>query len=310
MKNAFFLASVFATAAMPQNGPAFRSNVDIVVVPFTVANASGAAVGDLTRGELRGFDNGVQRSIENLWIDTNLPLTIGVIVDASESQQDRLAEHRRTVVDLLERILRPADRAFVIAADEDIRTWANLSGSTADIRSLLAGSPGALFGEQCAKRESKLAGFRPTPSCGSSPLWNAIYSAARYGLHPLSGNKALLVLSDGFDSGSTRGWNEAADAASRAGASVYAIQYQSGSGRNFAPDLYRLVREAGGALFQAPGGDYQPIVSRLEADLRHRYVLGFRPERLTGKVRHEVRVEVSRPDVTVRARKTYFLERQ
>src|ERR1019366_7388574 len=57
----------------------------------------------------------------------------------------------------------------------------------------------------------------------------------------VNGNKALLILTDGFDSGSTHSWRQAADAANRADASVYAIQYRSAFGRNFAPDLYRLV---------------------------------------------------------------------
>jgi hypothetical protein len=87
---------------------------------------------------------------------------------------------------------------------------------------------------------------------------------------------------------------------------VYAIQYLSGFGGKFAPDLYRLVAEAGGASFNAPHGEFGPIVSRLETDLRRRYVLGFRPERLSGKIRHDVRVEVTRPNMSVRARKAYF----
>jgi VWFA-related protein len=137
-------------------------------------------------------------------------------------------------------------------------------------------------------------------------LWDAIHDASRLKLHSVNGNKALLILTDGFDSGSTRTWQQAADAANRADVSVYAIQYRSAFGRNFAPDLYRLLAETGGAWFRAPEGKYGSIVARIETDLRHRYILGFRPERLSGKVRHNIRVEVSRPDLTVRARKTYF----
>lgn len=119
-----------------------------------------------------------------------------------------------------------------------------------------------------------------------------------------------MILTDGFDSGSAHSWREAADAANRAGASVYAIQYRSGFGRNFAPDLYRLVAQAGGAWFRAPDGEYGPMVARIETDLRHRYVIGFRPERLSGKIRHDIRVDVTRPDLTVRARERYFQEPQ
>jgi hypothetical protein len=95
----------------------------------------------------------------------------------------------------------------------------------------------------------------------------------------------LLILTDGFDSGSVYTWRQAVDEAQRADASVYAIQYKSAFGRSFAPDLYRVVQETGGTWFRAPGSEYQPIVSRIETDLRRRYVLGFRPERLSGKVR-------------------------
>jgi hypothetical protein len=94
----------------------------------------------------------------------------------------------------------------------------------------------------------------------------------------------------------------------RAGVSVYAIQYRSGFGRTFAPDLYRLVSQTGGTWSSAPGQEYEPIVSRIETDLRRRYVLGFRPERESGRIRHDLRVEVTRRDLTVRARKTYFLD--
>jgi hypothetical protein len=127
-------------------------------------------------------------------------------------------------------------------------------------------------------------------------------------MRPLTGSKALLILTDGFDTGSTYTWRQAVDEAARADTAVYAIQYPSASGKSFAPELYRVVAEAGGTWFQPPGNEYQPIVSRMETDLRRRYVLGFRPERLSGRIRHDLRVEVARPGFIVRARKTYFYE--
>lgn len=290
------LACAVAVTSYSQTVPAFRSNVELVAIPCTVVDAHGAAVSGLTRDEFRVYDNGVQRKIENLWLDTDQPLTLGVIIDASESQQEQFAEHRQTALELLERILRPGDRAFVISVDQDVRLWVELTDSQAEIRKQMAGQPGNKFGLPCVKRSV----------CGSSPLWNAIYDAAHLKLRTLAGNKSLVLLTDGFDSGSTHTWREAADAAHKADTTVYGIQYQSGFGGRFAPDLYRLVSEAGGAMFRAPRGEYGPIVSRIETDLRRRYVLGFRPEKLSANSRHEVRVEVTRPDMTVRARRSYF----
>lgn len=87
---------------------------------------------------------------------------------------------------------------------------------------------------------------------------------------------------------------------------MYAIQYRSAFGRNYAPDLYRLAAEAAGTWFPAPAGRYDQIISRLETDLRHRYVAGYRPDPLSAKVRHDIRIEVSHPNLTVRARKSFL----
>jgi VWFA-related protein len=307
IKNPAFLACVLAAASPSQNTPAIRSNVDLVTIPCIVVDAHGVAVHDLTRDEFRVFDNGVGRKLENLWLDTDLPLTLGVIIDGSESQQAQLAEHRETASALLQRILRPGDRGFVVSVDEDVRLWVDLTTTAADVGKQMTRSRGDLFGQPCPKRESNVPGIRPTSVCGASPLWNAVYDAARLKLRPLTGNKALLILTDGFDSGSTHDLKDAIDEAQRADTSVYAIQYPGSFGGRYAPALYRLLGETSGTWFRPPRGEYGPIVSRLETDLRRRYVLGFRPERMSfGKVRHEVRVEVTRPNLSARARKTYF----
>ena len=306
IKNPVFLACLFAAVSSSQDRPAFRSNLELVTIPCAVVDAHGAPVTNLTREEFRIYDNDARRIVDHLWFDKDQSLTLGVIIDTSDSQQEQVAEHRQTALALLERLLRPGDRAFVISVGEDVRVWADVAGATAELRKQLAADPGELVGAPCPKRPATLSGVTPISTCGGSPLWNAIYDTARLKLRPLAGNKALLILTDGFDTGSTHTWRQAADEVDRAEASVYAIQYRSDLGGRFAPDLYRLLEESGGAWFGPPAGEYDNIVSRMEADLRRRYVLGFRPDAARGKVRHDVRVEVTRPDLKVRARKAYF----
>src|SRR5436190_24209741 len=134
LKSPVFLATICAAALWPQNRASFRSDVDVVAIPCTVVDSKGVAVLDLTRDEFRVYDNGIRRIVENLWLDTDLPLTLGVIIDASESQQEQLAEHRQTVIELLERILRPGDHGFVISVDEDVRLWVDITATTAELR--------------------------------------------------------------------------------------------------------------------------------------------------------------------------------
>ena len=143
-----------------------------MVVPLTVVDANGIAVEGLTREEFQVYDNDVRRPIESFWVDNNdLPLTLGIVIDASESQKEQLSEHRQTAIDLVERILRAGDRTFVISVDEDVRLWVDLTGVTStNLRRGIAGSPIDLFGLPCARQNSGIAGFRGMSVCGSSPL--------------------------------------------------------------------------------------------------------------------------------------------
>jgi Ca-activated chloride channel homolog len=297
IKTPTILACLFAVTSLSQTAPEFHSKIELVAVPCTVVDANGSTVVGLNRDEFRVYDNGVRRIIQNFWFDTDEPLTLGIIIDASESQREQVAEHRRAAMEILERVLRPGDRAFVISVDEHVSLWVDLAATAAEVRDQMSRQGGDSFGEPC-----------PATVCGASPLWNAIYDAARLKLRPLNGNKALLILTDGYDTGSTHTWHEAANEVHRADATLYAIQYFSGFGGRHVPDLYRLLAEAGGTRFAEPRGDYSRIVSRLNTDLRQRYVLGFRPEILSGKVRHDLNVEVTRSELSVRARKTYFQE--
>ena len=251
---------------------------------------------DLTREDFRVFDNGVPRIVEHLWVDTDQPLALAVLLDVSQSQRAQFAEHSQTAAALLRRILRSGDTAFIVSIDEDIRLLPNVDAVS-----------GPILGDPCPKQASNLPGGRSTSVCGGSPIWNAVYDTARLKLRALTGAKAILILTDGFDTGSTHTLSQAIDETQRADASVYAIEYPGALGTRYAPDLYRLAGATAGAWFSSPAGNYDSIVSRLETDLRRRYVLGFRPEKLTfNKPRHDLRIEVIRPDLTVRAKRAYF----
>jgi len=280
---------LLACALFSQETVGFRSRVDLVAVPCTVVDAAGAPVFGLTREDFLVFDNDVRRIVSYFSRDDDQPVTLGILIDESDSQYALRSEHRRTALDLLRRMLRPGDSAFVISIGEDVRLFRDRTLTEMES-----------FGEPCGRRQG-------VSVCGGSPLWDAVSDAARLKLQGVRGNKALLLLTDGYDTGSARTWSEAAAAAQKADATVYAIQYPSGSGRSYAPQLYRLVAETAGTWFSATPGDLGPVVARLERDLRRRYVVGFRPETVTlGKLRHEVRIEVTRPGLSVRARRTYF----
>jgi hypothetical protein len=125
-------------------------------------------------------------------------------------------------------------------------------------------------------------------------------------LSRFAGSRALLILSDGFDTGSIHTIDEATTEINRVGTLVYAIP----SGRDApAEELLRLATSSGGAVFAAQDRDYAEVIGKIGLDLRSCYVLTFSPEIYDG-ARHELKVEVSRSGVVVRARREYVAAEQ
>jgi VWFA-related protein len=152
-------------------------------------------------------------------------------------------------------------------------------------------------------------------SCGGTALWHGLYHTAM-ALKKITGRKAIVVLSDGIDTGSDVTLNDAIEAAQSAEAVVYSIKYSSPArflsigtmvAEAVSHGLERVDRETGGLTFANPGKKTSEVFSRIEADLRGMYVLGFTPppEARDGKF-HKLEVKTTRGNVVVRSRAGYF----
>jgi Ca-activated chloride channel family protein len=300
MRRAFGIAVLFPLGMMPQDSTRFRADVDLVLIPCSVTDARGAPVHDLTAAEFRVFDDGAARPVRHLWVEGGLPLSAGVILDRSASQRSRLREHEAAVEQFLAQVIHAGDHAFVAAVDENVVLRSEVTGGPRGLRHKLLPSAGEPLGEACGT-------LRGHSLCGGTALWNAVYAAAKK-LRAREGAKALLLLTDGNDTGSTHSADAALEEVEGAGATVYAIRYPdalAGSAAG-ADGLTALAERTGGILFQPPGGDYAEILRRIESDLRSRYVLGIPAADSAAGVRHRLRVEVARPGLTVRHRAEYL----
>jgi VWFA-related protein len=304
------LISLFALLLTPamlsQDAPVFRETTTLVTVPCAVTDEGGLAISDLSVDDFQLYVDGVRRKIDNLWSEVDLPLLLGVINDVSDSQRNRISEKDRAVTQLLERIVHRQDRAFVVAVNENIILKSEVSAGPYGLRYRLLAAPG---GEPLTVSCGALEGThgRIGPVCGGTALWNAVYASAHLKLSGPAGNKALLILSDGNDTGSTHSFDAALKEVQHSGTVVYAVKYpDTWQTDASSDDLHRLTDETGGILFDPPGADYSGIISRIEADLRARYILGFRPESTGSDTQpHSLKVEVRRSGATVRARREY-----
>jgi VWFA-related protein len=300
------LALCLLPALFPQDVPVFHADVNMVTVPFVVTNQKGVSVRDLQPGDFRLYVDGVRQDIQNLWSEPDLPLLLGVIIDVSESQGNNVTKNEAAVNQFLERIIRPQDRAFVVAVNENVILKSEVTGGPYGLRHVVLPSRGEPLSIQCGAPEGWHG--RKWSSCGGTALWNAVYTLTRRKLTRPNVSKALLILSDGNDTGSKHWLSDALEEVQRSGTTVYAVKYpDSLSGFDADGGLFRLADETGGVLFDSSNTKYSEILARIEADLRSRYIIGFRPGAIGGKSqRHLLRIEAARPELTVRTRREYF----
>jgi Ca-activated chloride channel homolog len=301
MRRCFVLVLLLQLALWAQRPAVFRVNVNVVTVPVTVMDQHGVAVMDLKPDEFRLYDEGARQEISNVWLDAALPLYLGVVMDASDSQRRLIRQHEATTEKFLARIIRPQDRAFVVRVNENVNLMAEVFGRPDGLHRRMLPATGEPLGEPCATLHGHSL-------CGGTVLWDAVHAAASLELRRAAGSKALLILSDGNDTKSSHSLAAALDEAQRADATVYAIRYPDpAAARAEANGLSLLCDETGGVVFSAARTDLTDVLARVEADLRSRYILAFRPTSLgVGNEPHRLRVEVTRPGLTVRARKSYL----
>jgi Ca-activated chloride channel family protein len=286
-----------------QIAPVFRADVDLVVVPCSVTDEHGAALADLSAADFRIYDNGVPQPVRNFALERDLPLTLGVMIDASASQRTFLQAHRDAARRFLERVIRPQDHAFVVEVAEAAILRSEVTGGPYGLREHLMKGAEPL-GDPCPT-------LRGRSICGGTALWEGVYAAASLKLQPATGSKALVILSDGNDTGSIHKIGAVIEGVQRADAVAYAVEYPDPLSGVSSESLGTLAHQTGGVVFNPGETSLAEALERVATDLRSRYVLGFQPP-ASGLQHgeHQLRVEVSRPGAIVRARTGYFKDAQ
>jgi len=270
------------------NAPQFVSGVVVssVHVPVTVLDKDKRPVEGLVQSDFQVLEDGVPQEVTHFSLQRELPVRLGVVVDTSGSMEKTLPEVQRVVLGFLRDLLRPVDRAFVIAFSDRPSL---IESFTSDF--------GALERAMIALRSDRAT---------------ALYDATIYGLFQFSGvrgRKALVVLSDGEDNASKNTYDRAFDYAQRSGVIVYTIGIDLAMTKvRSRAQLNRLARATGGESFflgrnEALAGVYEQI----NRELRTQYQIVYTSNAAgaDGEFR-KVTVKVNRPDVEVRSIAGYY----
>ena len=291
----------------PPSGGTFRVDVDVVNVYCTVKDSKGRLIADLKREEFVIKEDGKAQELKYFVRETDRPLTLVLAIDTSGSQRRVLAVEKTVGAQFLEQVLRPSDLAALVTFDVNVDLLQDFTQEAARLEKALGRA-----------RINVPIGLGPFP--GNSPgtrLYDAVYLASKEKLAREVGRKAIILVSDGVDTGSRVKKEEALEAAQRADVMVYSIgisdpgAYGRGRPMGGRGTLKKLSEETGGrAIFANGPAELKEAFDQIAAELRSQYSLGYTPTNRArdGKFR-QVRVKVKRKGLKVQARRGYFAPR-
>lgn len=308
------LAVLLGVAALPaqqssDQTPTFKSDVSLVNVLCTVRNRNGGLIGSLEQRDFTVFEDGKQQEIKNFSRETDLPITIGLLVDVSESQERLIDVEKRAAHDFFTHVLRKKDEAYLISF-----------GAEADLLQDSTNSPDLLLdGLNHLRLSVPSVGLHPGPVPTGDPagtiLYDAVYLAANEKMKGDVGRKAIVVITDGVDTGSKVSRDKSIEASQRADTIIYSIFYQDlaaygpfGGGGGGEAELRRMSGDTGGRVFKVDRRyTLDDVFKDLQDELRSQYSISY----ASSNPRHDgtfrkIDVRVAGKDNKVQTRKGYY----
>ena len=258
---ALIVSAMIALVALPGFGPSMRAqepaatvavDVKVVTLPVTVRDKHGKIIRDLTKDDFTLQEDGRPQTIKYFSQETNLPLTLGLLVDTSRSQDNVLDAERNASRSFLDQMLvQPKDKAFLIHFDREVELLQDLTSSREKLQSALE----LLKTSTDRERSNDPNDPSNSPSGsgsrshhgGGTQLYDAVYLASNELMKKQQGRKAIVILSDGVDHGSKTYLESAIESAQRADTVVYSIYFA---------DSHRNDRQNQGGGMGRGGGGY------------------------------------------------------
>ena len=238
--------------------PSFRITANLVQVEATVTDSHGKLVHGLTQSDFEVLLDGKPQPIRYFSQETNLPLTVGLLVDTSMSERDNIDRERTASRSFLDQMItRPVDRAFVIHFDREIELLQDLTSDHAKLEKAV-GEIDVQSAVESTPTSDQDSGQHRTRGGAGTKLYDAIFLACDEIAKKQTGRKAIVVLTDGEDRGSQETLNSAIESAQKAETIVYTI-YIGGHedhDNQYNPGMGRHGGMGGGYPGRYPGGGY------------------------------------------------------
>ena len=244
----FLAAPLYAQTSTAS--PTLSVDVNVVTLPVSVRDKKGQIIRNLTKDDFDLQENGKPESIRYFSQETDLPLTLGLLVDTSLSERNVLDQERTASKSFLDQMMtRPKDKAFLIHFDREVELLQDLTPSREKLESALQ-----LLQLPQRNSDSDPDGNSRHTRGGATTLYDSVFLAANDVIKKQPGRKALIILSDGDDRGSKETLNTAIEAAQRADTVVYAIYFAEKHREGDRADFPSGGRRGGGGYPNGGGG--------------------------------------------------------
>ncbi|MBZ5685050.1 MAG: VWA domain-containing protein [Acidobacteriia bacterium] len=265
-----------------------KVNVNVVQLFFNVKDKHGALIPNLTKDDFSIAEDGKPQTIKYFAAESNLPLTIGMMIDASGSQRNVIDMEKEVGGAFLKQVLTDKDEAYVISFDITVDLLQDFTRDTRRLQTALnkakvnvdytsGGIPGMGGGPV------------PTQNAPGTLLYDAVYLSAHDMLAKEVGRKAMILLTDGQDEGSRLKLRDAIEAAQKADAIVYVLlcadrggYFSSGMSYTGEGDMRKLTEQTGGRVINV-GNKFDKLreaFDQIAAELRSQYNVGYVPTNL------------------------------
>jgi VWFA-related protein len=315
------LAGALCAQTPPQTSPpadeppTIQVDVNVVNILASVRDKRGGLVANLEKNDFTVFEDGKQQEIKYFARETDLPLTIGLLIDVSGSQRNLIDIERSAASQFFSQVMRKKDEAFLISFGEEVELLQDYTNSA---RMLSQGMNGL-------RVSSGVGGFGPgpVPTQGDprgTVLYDAVFLAADEKLRSEVGRKVIVLITDGVDEGSTKKIEDAIEAAQKADAVIYSIDYSDpraygnygpfggfggGAGEGY---LHRMSDATGGHVYKVGRNhSLDEVFHELQEEMRSQYSIGFTStnEKRDGSYR-KLEIRMANKDLKAQVRKGYY----
>jgi Ca-activated chloride channel family protein len=285
----FFAVFVIFVASVAPKAQSFRSRIDIVQVTVTVSDAEGRLITGLTKDDFQIFEDGNRQDITQ-FTDARVPVSLGVLLDASDSMRGQPIVDARDAVDrFVGDLLLGEDEALVATFNHLPRLAAPWTMPP-------------------SKTKDSLASLKPS---GGTAIYDALASTSKLFEHRNHVRAAMVVISDGADTASDHSLLQALEDIRRSDALVYAIAIDSVDARESTrvnPEALREITSLTGGYTEVvrTAADLGPATARIADELNKQYTIGYASSRPPDGSWRSIRVRVTNSKYFARARRGYY----